>query len=144
MEHRYPRFPRLLLHLLRQTKEKNDLDELYELQNYHIMNLVNRGFVFVRPRAAFVAWARQIDPEMLIDEHAEGSIYLIEEEFWDDELVLKNYANKIAAHEFSCITEDQTLWASWTTIEDLEALFEIEMGCTCIDLLAQDLAKEKI
>ena len=59
------------------------------------MNLVNRGFVFVRPRAAFVAWARQIDPEMLIDEHAEGSIYLIEEEFWDDELVLKNYAKKI-------------------------------------------------
>ena len=108
------------------------------------MNLVNRGFIFVRPTKTFINWAKEIDTDLVMDENAEGSMYLIEEEFWDDELVLKNYAKKIAAHEFSCITEDQTLWASWTTIEDLEALFEIEMGCTCIDLLAQDLAKEKI
>ncbi len=45
------------------------------------MNLVNRGFIFIKPRPAFIEWARQIDPELLIDEQAEGSVYLIEEDF---------------------------------------------------------------
>ena len=70
------------------------------------MNLVNRGYIYIRPQTKFNTWAKQIDPELLLDEQAEGTVYLIEEEFWDDELVLKNYAKKIAAHEFSCITED--------------------------------------
>lgn len=106
------------------------------------MNLVNRGFIFIKPRPAFIDWAQQIEPELLIDEQAEGSVYLIEEEFWDDELVLKNYAKKIAAQEMSAITEDETLWIQWSNMEEFEALFSVEMGCSCIDLLALPLAKE--
>ncbi len=108
------------------------------------MNLVNRGFIFIKPRPAFIEWARQIDPELLIDEQAEGSVYLIEEEFWDDELILKNYAKKIASHEFGCITEDQTQWVKWSNIAEFEALFSIELGCSCIDFLALPLDKEAI
>jgi hypothetical protein len=108
------------------------------------MNLVNRGFIFVKAKPAFIKWAQQIDPELLIDEQAEGSVYLIEEEFWDDELILKNYAKKIAGHEFSCISEDQAQWLKWSTLADFEAIFEIEIGCTCIDLREQVLTKEPI
>ena len=70
------------------------------------MKIVNRGFIFIKPSPAFIEWVKQIDPELLIDEQAEGSVYLIEEEFWDDELILKNYAKKIAAQEMSGITEE--------------------------------------
>jgi hypothetical protein len=108
------------------------------------MNLVNRGFIFIKPKPAFIAWALQIDPKMLIDEHAEGSVYLIEEEFWDDELLLESYAKKIASHEFGSITEDQELWVKWTTNEDFEALFFVEIGCTCMDLRKEPLQKETI
>jgi hypothetical protein len=106
------------------------------------MNLVNRGFIFVRPRKPFLDWAKEFDQDLLIDEHAEGSIYLIEEEFWDDELVLKQYTKKIGAQEFSSITEDDANWPNFTELVDFEAFFSIEMGCTCIDLLKEPLQKE--
>jgi hypothetical protein len=108
------------------------------------MNLVNRGFIFIKPKPAFIEWAKQIDPELLIDEQAEGSVYLIEEEFWDDELLLQSYAKKIAQQEFGSISVDETQWAKWTTIEDFEALFYVEIGCTCLDLRKEPLEKEAI
>jgi len=108
------------------------------------MNLVNRGFIFIKPKPSFIAWAQQIDPELLIDEHAEGSVYLIEEEFWDDELLLQTYTKKIASHEFGSITENEELWVKWTTNEDFEALFLAEIGCTCMDLRKETLQKEAI
>lgn len=108
------------------------------------MNLVNRGFIFIKPKPSFIAWAQQIDPELLIDAQAEGSVYLIEEEFWDDELLLQSYAKKIAGHEFGSITEDEELWVKWATNEDFEALFFVEIGCTCMDLRKETLQKETI
>ena len=106
------------------------------------MNLVNRGFIFVRPRKPFIDWAKACDHDLLMDENAEGTVYLIEEEFWDDELILKQYAKKISAQEFSSISEDDTLWPKWTELAEFEAFFSIEMGCTCIDLLKEPLQKE--
>ena len=110
--------------------------------NYCLMNLVNRGFIFVRPRKPFIDWAKEIDTDLVMDENAEGSMYLIEEEFWDDELILKQYAKKIASQEFSSISEDEALWPKWTELAEFEAFFSIEMGCTCIDLLKVPLQKE--
>ncbi len=106
------------------------------------MNLVNRGFIFVRPNKSYIQWAKEIDTDLVMDENAEGSMYMIEEEFWDDELILKQYAKKIASQEFSSITEDDSTWPKWTELTEFEAFFTIEMGCTCIDLLNETLQKE--
>lgn len=106
------------------------------------MNIVNRGFIFVKPSKLFIDWARGTNTELLIDEQAEGSIYLIEEEFWDDELILKQYARKIAHQEFSSIIEDSSTWPKCTELSELEQFFHIEMGCTCIDLRNEPLQKE--
>ena len=103
---------------------------------------MNRGFIFVRPKKTFVDWAKEIDADLVMDEHAEGSIYLIEEEFWDDELVLKQYAKKIASQEFSSIIEDNAFWPKWKELIEFEKFFSIEMGCTCIDLLKEPLQKD--
>ena len=116
--------------------------EVSKCSNCCLMNLVNRGFIFVSPRKPFLDWANDIDQDLLIDEHAEGSVYLIEEEFWDDELILKQYAKKIASQEFSSISEDEALWPKWTELAEFEAFFSIAMGCTCIDLLKEPLQKE--
>ena len=110
--------------------------------NCCLMNLVNRGFIFVSPRKPFIDWAKEIDTDLVMDENAEGTMYLIEEEFWDDELILKQYAKKISAQEFSSISDDDTLWPKWTELAEFEAFFSIEMGCTCIDLLKEPLQKE--
>ena len=45
------------------------------------MNIVNRGFIFVKPKNPFISWAQSNNPEIVIDENAEGSVYLIEECF---------------------------------------------------------------
>ena len=107
-----------------------------------LMNLVNRGFIFVSPRKPFIDWAKEIDTDLVMDENAEGTMYLIEEEFWDDELILKQYVKKIASQEFSSICEDEALWPKWTELAEFAAFFSIEMGCTCIDLLKEPLQKE--
>jgi hypothetical protein len=106
------------------------------------MNLINRGFIFIKPKAAFVTWALSLDPNLLIDTHAEGSVYLIEEEFWDDELILNQYAKKIAQQEFMSINDDASTWPSCNEATEFENLFTYELGCTCVDLLKIPLEKE--
>jgi hypothetical protein len=106
------------------------------------MNIINRGFIFVKPKNPFITWAQSKHPALVIDANAEGSVYLIEEEFWDDELVFKQYAAKIAEQEFGSIIEDQNVWPQWNNLEEFEAYFSIEMGCTCIDMRNEPLQKE--
>ena len=43
------------------------------------MKLINRGFLLAKPKNAFIEWATEIDPELMMDENSEGSLYLIEE-----------------------------------------------------------------
>ena len=51
------------------------------------MKLINRGFLLAKPKTAFIEWATQIDPELMMDENSEGSLYLIEEELNKSELI---------------------------------------------------------
>lgn len=46
------------------------------------MNIVNRGFITVRPKQPFIDWANQQDDEFQIDLDAEPTVYLIEEDFF--------------------------------------------------------------
>lgn len=108
------------------------------------MNIVNRGFLFIKPKNAFIDWAQKIAPELLIDQHAEGSVYLIEEDFWDDELIINKYAVQMAAQEFSAITTEEALWPKWQETQEFENYFVVELGCTCFDLLSSSLEREAI
>ena len=89
-------------------------------------------------------WAQQNNSELLIDANAEGSVYLIEEEFWDDELILKQYAKKIAQQEFLSINEDASTRPNCNEIAEFENFFSYELGCTRIDLLKLPPEQEKL
>ncbi|MBM3916926.1 MAG: hypothetical protein FJ349_04845 [Sphingomonadales bacterium] len=108
------------------------------------MNLVNRGFIQVKPKEKLVAWAAEKNSDLLLHADAEATIYLIEEDFWDDDVVLKKYSKKIAQQEFDALGFGQALWPETFQIEDFEAWFACELGCTCIDLLKEPLLKETI
>ena len=60
------------------------------------MNLVNRGFIQVKPEEKLIEWAAKFNAELMLHKEAEGTLYLIEEDFWDDDVVLKKYSKKIA------------------------------------------------
>lgn len=116
--------------------------QVFFWKNFCIMNLVNRGFVFVQPNKQYVTWALLMKPELILDEQAEGTVFLIEEEFWDDELIFKQYAKKIAQEQFGSVSTDETTWPKCTDLAEFETFFRVEFGCTCIDLRKEPLQKE--
>ena len=108
------------------------------------MKLVNRGFLLVKPRKEFIALALSVNPELLLDEDAEATTYLIEEEFWDDDLLIEKYAKKIWTQEFQAILEGNSELQSPTFSGNLNDFFSIELGCTVIDLLKDPITKEEL
>jgi hypothetical protein len=108
------------------------------------MKLINRGFLMAKPSTAFIQWATQNDPELMMDENAEGSLYLIEEEFWDDDLIIEKYAKKIWAQECSSIEDDAKKWPELSEALPFIHYFHLEIGCTVIDLLKEPLEQEAL
>lgn len=72
------------------------------------MKFVNRGYVLVRPKEAFIVWANENDADYSDLEDNEPSIYLIQEDFFDDETVLKQYFKEIFANELLAVTDNES------------------------------------
>ncbi|MEN9743140.1 MAG: hypothetical protein RLZZ65_945 [Bacteroidota bacterium] len=108
------------------------------------MKIINRGFIQVKPKQSFIDWALKIEPELLIDTDSEGTLYLVEEDFWDDEQIIQKYAQKIWKQECSSICEETELWPELKERLEIEKYFVFELGCTVIDLLKETIESEKI
>lgn len=108
------------------------------------MNLINRGFIQIKPTLKLVEWAANKNPALLLDDDAEATIYLIEEEFWDDDVILKKYGKQIAQQEFESLGFEIADWPETFELDDFLTWFSCELGCTCIDLLKEPLQKEAL
>lgn len=108
------------------------------------MNLINRGFIQIKPTLKLVEWAANNNPALLLDDDAEATIYLIEEEFWDDDVILKKYGKQIAQQEFESLGFEIADWPETFELDDFLSWFSCELGCTCIDLLKEPLQKEAL
>lgn len=108
------------------------------------MNLINRGFIQIKPTLKLVEWAANKNPALLLDDDAEATIYLIEEEFWDDDVILKKYGKQIAQQEFESLGFEIADWPETFELDDFLSWFSCELGCTCIDLLKEPLQKEAL
>ena len=51
------------------------------------MKIVNRGYIIIRPKQPFIDWAIKQDEEYELDEFSEPNVYLIEEDFFEDDSV---------------------------------------------------------
>lgn len=111
---------------------------------FNAMKLINRGFLMVKPKQPFIDWALGIDPELMIDENSEGSIYLIEEAFWDNDLIIEKYAKKIWNQECQSIFEGNLEIELPEFSGNLNEFFMIELGCTVIDLLKDPISREDL
>ena len=66
------------------------------------MKVLNRGYIIVSPKSIFFnELTPQSNIDYLVSEEPEPSVYLIEEDFWDDETVLKKYYKRIVHSEMS-------------------------------------------
>ena len=92
----------------------------------------------VSPKPSFIEWANKHDEDFsdLVDN--EPSVYLIEEDFYDDEAVLKANFKGVFRNELLAVTEDESQFPS-ITMEEFEKFFSVQMGSTVFDTEKTDL-----
>jgi hypothetical protein len=109
------------------------------------MNILNRGQIVIFPTENFQQWAiKNSDEELFLTSQAEPSVYLIEEEFWEDELVIEKYRKKIMRREFSEISSDDSKWPIVKDNEQFRFYFNAFLGLIVVDLLETDLTCEEM
>ncbi len=106
------------------------------------MKIVNRGYIVVYPKQNYIDWANQFEDEFLMDEFSEPTIYLIEDDFFEDEQVLKANFKKIFLNELIAVTEDEATYPE-ITLENFDAWFSCVLGTTVFDTQKSDLRAEK-
>lgn len=109
------------------------------------MTILNRGQIVVFPTENFQNWAKQNSEEdLFFSSQAEPSVYLIEEEFWDDELIIEKYRKKILKREFTEICSDDSKWPIIKDNEQFRSYFNVFLGLIVVDLLESDLTCEEM
>ena len=93
------------------------------------MKTVNRGYMLVEPKQAFCDWAKQNDPDFDFDEtdDLEGSLYLIEEDFFEYEPLVEAHFKKIFKNECLAVVDDENLFPK-PTIDLFNEWFAIQIG----------------
>lgn len=96
------------------------------------MKIINRGFIIVRAKQAMIDWCNQFEDEFVMDEGAEPTVYLIEEDFIDEEPLLKQHYKSIFLNELSAVNEDDSEYPE-IKLEVFQDWFEIEFGTSVFD-----------
>ena len=102
------------------------------------MKIVNRGFITVRPKQAFVDWANQQDDEFQIDLNAEPSVYLIEEDFFEVEPIIESKYKIIFECELAAVSDNEDGFPE-IKMKVFKEWFSVEVGSTVIDLESEPL-----
>lgn len=105
------------------------------------MKIVNRGFIIIRPTEAFWKWANANDEDYQDLTEGEPNVYLIEEEFYDDELVLKSYFKNIFLNELEAVSEDESTYPE-IKFEVFNEWFDAELGGTVFDSQSSGLNRD--
>ena len=85
---------------------------------------------------------KNVDEECIFneDDNCEPTLYLIKEDFFDDEILLEQYFKKIFKSELLSVTDNENLWPEKMDIETFELWFMISViGSTVIDLEKSDI-----
>lgn len=109
------------------------------------MNIVNRGYLSVKPKQPFIDWVNTFENEieLSLEYDDEPSIYLITEDFIDEAPIIKQHFKKIIENELNAVTENQEDWPQISTLEDFLNWFEIRLGSMVFDLEKSNIVKEK-
>ena len=99
------------------------------------MKVLNRGYIIVSPKSIFFhELTPQANNDYLVSEEPEPSVYLIEDDFWDDETVLKKYYKRIVHSEMSQLETKDAHLLGKIKFENIHEYFKITMGSLVFDL----------
>ncbi len=107
------------------------------------MKTVNRGFISITPTPLFIKWVGiNSDEEQFFTNNPEQSIYLIEDDFWDDGIILEKYFKKIVSAEFLAVCSSVDKFPEIETLEVFKSYFSFTLGTIVQDLLKVKLENE--
>ncbi|MBL6668209.1 MAG: hypothetical protein ACJ0F1_04050 [Crocinitomicaceae bacterium] len=99
-----------------------------------MIKILNRGFISVTPNPSFYEEvAKEMNDEILEFMNPEPTIYLIEEDFWDNETLLKKHFKKIISCEKRQLSPSQNLELHQINAENLDQYFTFSFGNLVID-----------
>jgi hypothetical protein len=105
------------------------------------MKTLNRAYLTVNPTEKF--WnlvGPSIEDKDFIAFH-EPTLYLIEEEIWDEEIIITKYMKKITKNEISQVTDQDISSIPIEKSEDFLSYFTIELGGTVIDCISAPIER---
>jgi len=105
------------------------------------MKIVNRGFITVKPKQAFIEWANQQDNEFQIDLDAEPSVYLIEEDFFEIDPIIESKYKLIFQCELAAVSDNEEGFPE-IKLSVFKEWFSLKVGSTVIDLEQDELIGE--
>jgi hypothetical protein len=96
--------------------------------------ILDRGFIIIEPKSEFILWIENhsIDPIIGIDD-SEPSIYLIEDDFLDDDLVIKQNYEEIFLYELEISGIEEKVWPD-IDFENFKRFFTTTVGVSVVDL----------
>lgn len=98
--------------------------------------ILDRGFIIVKPKDAFFKWSNEYDDDFDDLDDNEPSIYLIEDDFYDDETVLKSHYKQIFLSELLGVTDNTEVYPD-ITWDNFNSFFDCDLGTTVFDLKAK-------
>lgn len=105
------------------------------------MKTLNRAYLIVNPTDKF--WnliGPSIEDKDFIAFH-EPTLYLIEEDIWDEELIITKYMKKITKNEISQVTDQDNSTILIENSEDFLSYFTIELGGTVVDCISAPIER---
>ncbi|MEJ6686329.1 MAG: hypothetical protein QNK70_03495 [Crocinitomicaceae bacterium] len=99
-----------------------------------MIKILNRGYISVAPKTLFWAEAQKVTDNQIINtKNPEATIYLVEEDFWDDEVILKKHFKQIVLSEKRQVDTSGLMNLEAITFENIHDYFEIHLGNLVID-----------
>lgn len=107
------------------------------------MNIVNRGYLLIIYQQSFLDWSNQFNEVEYKEGELEPSVYLIEEEFMEEDKLIEGLFKKVMRVEFVSVTEDEDQWPEISR-EEFDRLFTYVSGSTVIDTIKNAIHREEI
>ena len=96
--------------------------------------IVDRGFIMVEAKREFIEWIEKNSKDSLIGlEDSEPSIYLISDDFLEDELVIKQNYEEIFLYELEISGVGEDIWPE-INIDNFQNYFNLKVGVSVFDL----------
>ena len=96
--------------------------------------ILDRGFIIVEPKTDFINWIQKYSKDSPIGlEDSEPSLYLITDDFLDDDLVIKQNYEEIFLYELEISGIDDAYWPE-INLDNFNCYFNTTVGVSVVDL----------